>query len=308
MEVNKPTFVKKTSNRLLEKKDDAQLLQCYLNYTAENFRTVLRSNGKKRILDIVIKHVEDTYVEDFDDLIKINRLKKDMLKTISNTEITTAVALVNNGVSFSWENFRLFKSDQDKNFRGISPDFITNLITDNRLILVEYHALELEKINTRDPVKKKEKVGLRLKKWSDCISERGYFMIFGGDLKREELLDACRGELPNFTDIYIPIPNESPTISVNVKVPDVFLNDGSKVHIKLERDKFQEDRRQLLRQIKILEHESRRFGQKVYRYFSVLDTIFKNLNRDGKINKIPKDDFLEIFNSELEKSLDTLIG
>ncbi len=300
------TLKLRPNSGLLARKNDPKLVESYLNVSPAELAVIVRSNGRGRTVDAVVRHIKDTYVENFEDLVRINTYKKERSRIVSTPEITTALVLVNNGISFSWENFKLFKQDENKNWDVIFPDFVTNLMTDNKLTVIEYHALELERITVKDPDKRKSNVKRKLVKWSNCISGRNYFMVFCGDLQREELVNSCNGEVPNFAEIYVPLPSKK--LKDNSEItPDVFLNDGSIVDLKIEKEKFKDNRRIVIKQLRTLKHESGRVTQKIHMYYSVLDSFLKKLIRDNRTEKLLKEDFLITLDQDVNNGLKDIL-
>ncbi|MEM0201074.1 MAG: hypothetical protein QXD23_01585 [Candidatus Micrarchaeaceae archaeon] len=287
------------NERLTSKKTDEDIVLSYLRCSSNSLNRIIKSNGKERVINAILEDATKNYVSTFDDLCKIKRLKEDKKQQISRTEIATALVLINNGVSFSWENFRLFGVGQKQKIISIFPDFITDLRINKKRVVVEYHSLELDMHKSLVPEKKEENVVKKIIKWGDCIFNKEYYMIFCSDFKIEKLINICQGNLNNFTDIYISGKN----------FPNIFLKNEKDLKIDIEPEKLKYDKEELIKKLEVLNCKplvSRK--EKLHRYYSLFDSSLKKIKENNHYDSITKNNFFELLRNDIKESIVLLLS
>lgn len=113
---------------------------CYIKGTKKQILKQVNSIGIDHFVHDSMDGICDRLFMDIDRFHKMKRDKDTVKNRTSFPEIATAATLIENKIVASWESIRLFPID-DKNPTSTIPDFLTNILINDRMVVLEPHSM-----------------------------------------------------------------------------------------------------------------------------------------------------------------------
>ncbi|MGC8479747.1 MAG: hypothetical protein ACP5M9_03730 [Candidatus Micrarchaeia archaeon] len=280
---------------LRRKQTKEDLARSYHNSGINSLKIIIEANGKEEMAGAVVDVVRDNYVKTFEDLLKVRDKKREKgVLAPSDGEMLFGVALLQEGISYCFDKFRVF-SNENKG-ASVRPDFVTNIMVDNKLVFLEVHPFVREKMAKTMRVEKRNRVKERVDNWRSAINSNGFFLIFSSNLKKEVITNKFECDFENFADVYIALKKNA----------YLYMNGGSEEILKFEN--ILEDKVSELKVV--MDNLGYKFLREIFekhtKHYLTLRESISRLKRDRSIRVLKDDEFFDYMKEVTIKQIDNI--
>ncbi len=270
-----------------------KLERAYKHAGIRSLTIATKEHGIDAMVDTIMKGVRENTVADLSDLKKCREEKSNGGKNrLSFPEVLTGVALLECNLSYCWDYLRIFPDLSSNSNKTIYPDFVTNLLFENKIVTLEYHSLNLiYRLNK----KKYRNISIQneANQWEAGTFNNGLYVIFGSDFTQNRLSEEFNVDVRRFSDVYIS-PNSFPYILTR--------NEGV-VRINHEDTTHEKNKISIKKSFEELKMEIRE-DRKNFLYYDVLVHILRDLEAKPGIRKLGKEEFLERIEGYTRKQIE----
>lgn len=289
----------KTHSRIfdpaIEPRSNENLATIFRNAGRRTVTITARAYGLENMVNGVVEGIKKNYIDDIGDLRRRYREKTENNTKISFHELITGISLSKSNIGYCWDYIRIFPKHEHNTNLTIFPDFVTNVIINNKLLLVEYHSLMIG-YRTNSQKYRIESVRRDTEQWSKSIDGNNIYTIFAGDITPFRLQAEFDINTSNFADLYLEKGD----------LPQVLRKEKGYKKYNYGKRTLENDRKELIKELKF-------FGidftddPKIVKYYGIMKKIIKDIVKRKKTQKIEKEIFFGMMENytknQIEKRL-----